>query len=206
MHPGMRALNDPSNLPKAAAVWLSASGNAGGNASLVQDAPVLVVIVASIRIDAFGPAQWPTANAFDRRDRLDQGDQLRDVIAVGAGQDCRDRCAVGVGGEVVLGTGSRSIGGVRASFSPAQPHESTRSRRPHVRSRSGLPRVVWSAATRAMHPTRQPLASPAAAASNSRPSHIPFLQEDRASECRSSARTECLSALRDSARACDPGT
>ncbi|EDT37859.1 hypothetical protein BamMEX5DRAFT_6360 [Burkholderia ambifaria MEX-5] len=114
VHPGMRALNDPSNLPKTAAVWLSTSGNAGGNASLVQDAPVLVVIVASIRIDAFGPAQWPTANAFDRRDRLDQGDQLRDVIAVGAGQDCRDRCAVGVGGEVVFGTGSRSIGGVRA--------------------------------------------------------------------------------------------
>ncbi len=60
----------------------------------MQDVPVLVVIVASIRIDAFGPAQWPTANAFDRRDRLDQGDQLRDVIAVGSGQDCRDRCAV----------------------------------------------------------------------------------------------------------------
>lgn len=119
VHPGMRALNDPSNLSKAAAVWLSTSGNAGGNTSLVQDAPVLVVIVASIRIDAFGPAQWPTANAFDRRDRLDQGDQLRDVIAVGAGQDCRDRCAVGVGGEVVFGTGSRAIGGVRASFSPA---------------------------------------------------------------------------------------
>ncbi len=119
VHPGMRALHDPSNLPKPAAVWLSASSNAGGNASLVQDAPVLVVIVASIRIDAFGPAQWPTANAFDRRDRLDQGDQLRDVIAVGSGQDCRDRCAVGVGGEVVFGTGSRSIGGVRASFSPA---------------------------------------------------------------------------------------
>ncbi|AIO94739.1 hypothetical protein DP50_2212 [Burkholderia pseudomallei 576] len=114
VHPRMRALNDPSNLPKAAAVWLSASGNAGGNASLVQDAPILVVIVASIRVDAFGPAQWPTANAFDRHDRLDQGDQLRDVIAVGAGQDCRDRCAVSVGGEVVFGTGSRSIGGVRA--------------------------------------------------------------------------------------------
>ncbi|MDW9248126.1 hypothetical protein C7S13_4785 [Burkholderia cepacia] len=73
VHPGMRALNDPSNLLNPAAVWLSASGNACGNASLVQDAPVLVVIVASIRIDAFGQARWPTANAFDRRDRLDQG-------------------------------------------------------------------------------------------------------------------------------------
>lgn len=51
VHPGMRALNDPSNLPKTAAVWLSASG------TLVQDAPVLVVIVASIRIEPFGPAQ-----------------------------------------------------------------------------------------------------------------------------------------------------
>lgn len=57
VHPGMRALNDPSNLPKPAAVWLSASGYAGGNAALAQDARVLVVIVASIRIDAFGPAQ-----------------------------------------------------------------------------------------------------------------------------------------------------
>lgn len=45
---------------------------------------------------------------------------MRDVIAVGTGQDCPDRCAVGVGGEVVFGTGARSISGVRASFfSPA---------------------------------------------------------------------------------------
>ena len=202
----MRALNDPSNLPKPAAVWLSASGNAGGNASLVQDAPVLVVIVASIRMTRLGRLsgrpRTPLIGAIASIRGISCVTSLRlapvKIATIGVPLASVARWCLEPGR-------ARSVG-FGPVFRPPQPLESTRSRRPHVRSRSGLPRVVWSAATRAMHPTRQPLASPAAVASNSRPSHIPFPQEDRASECRSSARTECPSALRDSARACGPGT
>ncbi|AJY64531.1 hypothetical protein B7759_05517 [Burkholderia glumae] len=52
-------------------------------------------------------------------DRLDQRNQLGDVVTIGAAQDYRDRHSVGDGGDVALRTGSRSIGRVRAGFSPA---------------------------------------------------------------------------------------
>lgn len=38
-----------------------------------------------------GSAQWLAALAADRRDGLDQRDQLGDVVAVAAGGDCRER-------------------------------------------------------------------------------------------------------------------
>ncbi|KIY07831.1 transposase domain protein [Burkholderia mallei] len=98
MHPGMRTLNDPLNLSRAAAAWFPASGNTGRNAARVPDAPVLVATVASIRVDALRPAERPTANAVDWLNRLDDGNPLRNVVAVGASQDCRDRRTVGFGG------------------------------------------------------------------------------------------------------------
>lgn len=98
VHPGMRTLNDPLNLSRAAAAWFPASGNTGRNAARVPDAPVLVATVASIRVDALRPAERPTANAVDWLNRLDDGNPLRNVAAVGASQDCRDRRTVGFGG------------------------------------------------------------------------------------------------------------
>lgn len=44
---------------------------------------------------------------------------MGDVVTVCAGQDDRDRRAVRIGGDVVLGTWSRAIGGVRPCFWPA---------------------------------------------------------------------------------------
>ncbi|CAJ3317273.1 Uncharacterised protein [Burkholderia pseudomallei] len=98
VHPGMRTLNDPLNLSRAAAAWFPASGNTGRNAARVPDAPVLVATVASIRVDALRPAERPTANAVDWLNHLDDGNPLRNVVAVGASQDCRDRRTVGFGG------------------------------------------------------------------------------------------------------------
>jgi hypothetical protein len=45
--------------------------------------------------------------------------KLGDIIAVRAGQDCADGNAIGIDKDMVLGTWSRAIRGVRASFSPA---------------------------------------------------------------------------------------
>lgn len=115
----MRALDDPARFSKTAAMRFHASRNAGGNVALMQDPSVRVVIATTIRVDAFGVAQWPTANTLDRHDRLDQLNQLPDVIAVAAGRDSGKRRAVGVDGEAVFGARSSAIGGVRASFSPA---------------------------------------------------------------------------------------
>lgn len=94
MQSGMRARNDPANLYETAAVRFPERDDTGWNAVFVQDASV---IVTTIRVDASGTAQWSSANTFERRSRLDQGSQLRDVVTVCASQDRRDRRALGVG-------------------------------------------------------------------------------------------------------------
>lgn len=52
------------------------------------------------------------AQSANRWNRVDQPQQLRDVVDIRGSQDRGDRRAVGVGDDVVLGTGSRSIGKV----------------------------------------------------------------------------------------------
>lgn len=119
MQPGMCTFDDPTDFPEAATVRVTAPRDAGGDVARVKDASVLVMIVTTIGVDTPRTTQRPAPHAANRYDGLDQWSQLGDVVTIGAGQDCRDRRAVGVGGNVVFGNGSRSIGGVRASFSPA---------------------------------------------------------------------------------------
>ncbi|ALX43627.1 transposase [Burkholderia humptydooensis] len=119
MQPSMSTFDDPTDFSKATTVRLTAPRDAGGDVALVKDASVFVVVVTTVGVDAGRTAQRPSTHAADRHNGLDQRNQLGDVVTIGAGQDCRDRRSVGVGGDVVLRPGSSSIGGVRASFSPA---------------------------------------------------------------------------------------
>ena len=59
------------------------------------------------------------AQAANRWNCVDQRQQLSNIVDVRASQERGERCAVGVGNDVMLGAGSRAIGGVRASFGPA---------------------------------------------------------------------------------------
>lgn len=98
---------------------VATSDNAGGHVPFVKDAAVLVVVVAPVCIHAAGSAQRPATQASDQHNGINERDRLCDVVTAGAGQDRPDRCAVRIRGDVVFGTGSRPIGGVRASFLPA---------------------------------------------------------------------------------------
>ena len=60
----------------------------------------------------------PAAAAPDRRDRLDQGHKLGDVVAVAAGQRDRQRDAVRFGDYMVLGAGPGTAGRARPGFGP----------------------------------------------------------------------------------------
>ena len=121
--PCIGALDDPAHFAKTAAVRFAASGNRCGDAGSMQRPAILVVVVSAVGKDSNRLAQRSTAQTTNRRDGIDQRKKLRDIVAVGARQDDRDRRAIGVGGDVMLGTGSRTIGGVRSSFSPPQPLE-----------------------------------------------------------------------------------
>ena len=76
-------------------------------------------VIASICVDDFGLAKQSAAYAAKWRDRVDERQQLGNVVAIRANQDGTDGDAIGVDEDVMLRTWSRAIGGVRASFSPA---------------------------------------------------------------------------------------
>jgi hypothetical protein len=54
LQPRMRAPDDPAHFPTTAAVGFSASGNAGGDAALVENLLASVVIATTNRADGLG--------------------------------------------------------------------------------------------------------------------------------------------------------
>ena len=86
VEPGEYALNYPSCLAESGSVGVAASGDAGCDAALSQQATVLVVVVAAVGEQSLGSAAWAPAFAPNARQSVEQGDQLGDVVAVAAGE------------------------------------------------------------------------------------------------------------------------
>lgn len=116
VQPGVGALNDPAGFAQATAVRFATPGDLGGDAGGVEWPAILVVVVTAVGLDDDGLGQRSAPLAADGWNGLDQGQQLRDVVAVGAGQDCRERDALRFGDEVVLGAWASAVGGVRSCF------------------------------------------------------------------------------------------
>ena len=116
MQPSVGALDDPTGLAKAAAVRFATSGELGGDTGGVQGSAVLVVVVAAVGLDHGGFGQRSAPLAADRWDGLDQRQELRGVVTIGAGQDERERDTLRIGDEMVLGAGASAVGGVRSCF------------------------------------------------------------------------------------------
>ena len=119
MEPRMRAFDDPAEFAETAAVLGAAPGDEWSDAALTQAAAMRVRVVTPVRVDDLGFAKRSAAHAANRRDRIDQRQQLRDIVTVRTGQDYADRNAVRVYEDVVFGAGSCAIGGVWPSFWPA---------------------------------------------------------------------------------------
>ena len=119
MQPGDGAFHDPAGFSQAATVFGIASGNLRLNAARLEGCSMRVRIVAAIGLDEVGFALRTPRFARDRGNGLDQRQQLRDVVAVGFGQNDRERNAFRVSEDVVLGAGTTAIGWVRSRFFPA---------------------------------------------------------------------------------------
>lgn len=96
------ALDDPPGLSKATAVRLTPTGDLRGDAGSVQWFAIFVVIVAAIGLHDDRLGQRPSPLATNGPDGLDEGQQLGNVVAVGAREDQRERDALRFGHEVVL--------------------------------------------------------------------------------------------------------
>src|SRR5439155_10939593 len=77
--------------------------------SLPDEAAVLVVVVAAVGEDAVGALPRPTAAAANRRHPVEQREQLRDVVAVGAGECPGERDTAAVYEEMLLAPAAAAV-------------------------------------------------------------------------------------------------
>lgn len=167
MQPSMRAFHDPAIFAKATAMFGTALGDHRLDTAISQRLPMSLGVVTTIGVDHTRSVQWVAAQSANRRNRVDQRQQLRDVVDVRAGQDRGERRAVGVGDDVVLGTGSRSIGRVLPSFWPAP------TARIDDESTAAREKSIWSAARSfASSSSCRRSHTPAACQSRSRRQHV----------------------------------
>jgi hypothetical protein len=113
MEPGVRTFDYPSILSHSTAMLGSALCQNRFNTSFVQFPAVCFGVVSAISIDELRLSQRAASNAADGWNRVDQRQQLRDVMAIGTGQDNRKWHPVCVGRDMVLRAGPRTIYGVR---------------------------------------------------------------------------------------------
>lgn len=86
VEPGEAAFDDPAVSAEAGAVCDPAAGDAWSDTPGAQLSAVDVVVVAAVGVQLPRSTAWPAAAAADGRHRLDQRDELGDVVAVAAGE------------------------------------------------------------------------------------------------------------------------
>ncbi len=119
MQPCDGSFHDPTSFAQAAAMFGSASRDLRLDTSGFERCPMRVRVVAAVALKELGLALGSAALASDGRNGIDQGQQLRHVVAIGLGQDYRKGNALRVGEQVVLRAGTTAIGWVRSRFFPA---------------------------------------------------------------------------------------
>ena len=115
----MSSFNDPAEFTQTAAMFSATLRDHRLDAAITQALTVRLGVIAAIGVDDFWLAKRSTARAANRRNRINQRQQLSDVVAVCPRQGHADRHPVGIYEDVMFGTRSRAIRGVRPSFSPA---------------------------------------------------------------------------------------
>jgi hypothetical protein len=102
VEPAEGAFDDPAVAAEPGAVAVVAVGDEGCDPALAERLSVRVGAVAAVAKQLLGPLPRPAGEAGDRRDAVEQRQQLGDVVAVTAGQRPGQRCSMRVGQEVVL--------------------------------------------------------------------------------------------------------
>jgi hypothetical protein len=109
VEPGEGALDDPAVAAEPGAVLGLAASDHGLDAALPDEPAVLVVVVAAVGDQGCRPASGAAEAATDGRYRIEQFDQLRDVVAVAAGERPGERDAAAVYEQVVLAAAPAAV-------------------------------------------------------------------------------------------------
>jgi hypothetical protein len=109
VQPGKAPLHDTSVGAQSGAVQGAAAGDGGHDAAGADLVAVDVVVVTAVGEERVGFAPRSSDPAADRRDCVEQGQELGDVIAAAASQQDGKWGAVSVGDEVMLRVGTAPI-------------------------------------------------------------------------------------------------
>ncbi len=96
VQPGEGTLDDPAHLAQSGAVSDAASGDHRLDAAFPQQAAVLVEVVAPVGIQAPGLAAGTPPQTPNRRNGVEQGQELGDVVPVATGERDGERGSVTV--------------------------------------------------------------------------------------------------------------
>jgi hypothetical protein len=109
VEPGEGAFDDPAVAAEAGAVLGLAPRDDRLHASLPKEPPVPVVVIAAVGDQRPWSASWATDSAADGRHPVEQLEELRDVVAVAAGQRPGERHTTAVYEQVVLAAATAPI-------------------------------------------------------------------------------------------------
>ena len=118
MQPGQRAFDHPARAPEAAAVRAPALGQVRGDPALRQLIAMRLRVVPAVPLHEPRFAPRGPGAAAQGRQRIDQRQQLCDIVAMGGGQRRDERNPVRVSENMMLRPGLAAIGRVRSSFFP----------------------------------------------------------------------------------------
>ena len=150
MQPGDGPLDDPARASQPAAVWAPALGELRGDPALCELVAMRLRIVPAVALDESGFPSGSAATPAERGERVHQGEQLRDVVAVRGGQRRDERNPVRVGENMMFRPGLAAIGRVRSSFFPPRTARrdalstTARARSSWPRCRNSSSRARWS--------------------------------------------------------------
>jgi hypothetical protein len=116
VEPGEGAFDDPAFAADAGSVLGLAASDDGLDPASTDEAAVLVVVVAAIGEQPFGSSARAADAAADGRHAVEQIEQLRDVVAVAAGERPGERYPASVYEEMVLAATPAAVDRARPCF------------------------------------------------------------------------------------------
>jgi hypothetical protein len=114
VEPGEGALDHPAVAAEAGAVCGLAAGDHGLDPTLAEFASVGLRVVAAVGDELVGTAAGAADDPPNRRDGVDERDQLGDVVAVAAGEREGERDAALVDDQVMFGAQPSTVNWARA--------------------------------------------------------------------------------------------